>query len=75
MVTAELGVNALQGRVTVGLGLLDAVTEVLPVGVVLGGVLRLGHLDGMCRNERVVDLDRCWTGLGTVNSWKSRRVG
>lgn len=25
MVTAELGVNALQGRVTVGLGLLDAV--------------------------------------------------
>jgi len=45
VVAAELGVDTLEGRVTVGLGLLDTVTVSLLAGVVLGRVLGLGHLD------------------------------
>lgn len=55
MVAAELGVNTLEGRVTVSLRLLDTVTVSLLAAVVLGRVLGLGHLDGMCRNKKRVD--------------------
>lgn len=41
MVAAELGVDTVEGRVTVGLGLLDTVTVSLLAAVVLGRVLGL----------------------------------
>ena len=43
MVSSELGVDALKGRVLEGLGLLDTVAVSLLDLVVVGVVLRLGH--------------------------------
>lgn len=46
MVSPELGVGSLEGRVSRGLGLLDTVPVSLLRLVVLGRVLGLGHFDG-----------------------------
>ena len=43
VVSSELGVNTLEGRVLEGLGLLDTVAVSLLDLVVVGVVLRLGH--------------------------------
>jgi len=53
VVASELGVGSLQGRVTVGLGLLDTVTVSLLALVVLRRVLGLGHLDGSVAMRRL----------------------
>jgi len=47
VVAAELGIDTLERRVSVGLGLLDTVAVSLLALVVLRRVLGLGHCDGI----------------------------